>query len=377
MERIARWIPALILTGLLALPALAGETDDAGQRPPGRPETSQRGRGRRHRRHPGRVGKALQLTEEQKAKAKQIMQKAREDAKDAETHEQKRKIMKAAHGQLQGILTDEQKQKAKELREQARERMEKRRTARRKRMAEALGLSEEQQSQAKEIMQGAREKAEAAETREQKHEIMQNAKQQMEELLTAEQKEKLEQLKARRGRDGRRGRMGKALDLTDEQKAKAKEIFRKAREDAKDAGTPEAKREIFQNAKEQMERLLTEEQKAKLEKLKEQRGTRGRRFGQHRGGPFSKLDLTDTQKEKIHQIIKEAHTKAEGADTPEQKRQIRKAVHQQIVDEVLTPQQKQKIEQMRKRHQQRRKQGKRGPGADDEEAPIPQLKGAK
>jgi Spy/CpxP family protein refolding chaperone len=92
----------------------------------------------------------------------------------------------------------------------------------------------------------------------------------IEAVLTDEQLEKLQQL-----RDGKAKRPFEVLDLTEEQKAAIKEIREKAKADAEAAETREARHEIMQAAHEEVLSVLTEEQIAKLEQLREKR-PRGR-----------------------------------------------------------------------------------------------------
>jgi len=120
----------------------------------------------------------------------------------------------------------------------------------------------------------------------------------IEAVLTEEQIEALEQLQSRdpwgRGGPGRgypgigpRGRFGgpegippglEILDLTEEQKAAIEAIREKARTDAAEAETREARREIMQATHEEIIALLTEEQIEALEQLQP-----GAPWG--RGGP--------------------------------------------------------------------------------------------
>ncbi|MBI5722850.1 MAG: Spy/CpxP family protein refolding chaperone [Planctomycetes bacterium] len=109
--------------------------------------------------------------------------------------------------------------------------------------------------------------------------LAEDLKKQLSEVLTAEQLEKFKAAFEKFRGEGGPGKgfgpgkgmgpmIGEKLGLTDEQKAKAKEIMEQARKDAKAAETPEAKKEIFEAAKKKFEDLLTDEQKKKLEEFK-------------------------------------------------------------------------------------------------------------
>ena len=102
-------VVGMAMLGLLATMA-SGEDVDA-------PE----GRHRKEMRDHGRMGRGplafLNLTDEQKAEAKKIMDAAHAEAKDAEDHEARRKIIRAAHEKVRkDVLTDEQRKKLAEHR---------------------------------------------------------------------------------------------------------------------------------------------------------------------------------------------------------------------------------------------------------------------
>ena len=191
----------------------------------------------------------------------------------------------------------------------------------------------------------------------------------IEAVLTDEQLEKLQQL-----RDHEVKRPFEALDLTEEQKAAVEEIREKAKTDAEAAETREARQEIRQAAREEILSVLTEEQIAKLEQLREER-PRGRgRPGKGRigigprgpfGGPdgpppvFEELDLTEEQKAAIKEIHEQAKTDAEAAETRQARREIMQAAHEEVLS-VLTEEQIEKLEQLREDRPWGR--GGRGPG---------------
>jgi len=235
--------------------------------------------------HGGRMkhmAKALELTEDQQAQVKAIMDQAKADAEAAETKEAKMEIFKAAHEKVQAeVLTEEQKAKQAELREKMGEHHSKMRGRRHGRMAEALGMTEEQKTQAKAIMDQAKTDAEGVETNEEKKPIFKAAHEKIQaEVLTDEQQAKVDEWKAKR----------EALKLTDEQKAQAKAIMDQAKTDAEGVETKEEKRAIFKAAHEKIRSdVLTE---AQAEAFKG-RGRMGRRCGKgsgFRGGGCKKSD---------------------------------------------------------------------------------------
>jgi len=114
------------------------------------------------------------------------------------------------------------------------------------------------------------------------------------------------------------GRFGKALNLTAEQKAQAKAIFKATREQVKQVLTPE-----------------------------QQQGLRAY-FAKERGAIFQSLNLTPAQQEQVKGIREAAkaqvqQVKANTSLSPDQQkaqiRELRKGAHQQIM-QVLTPAQK-------------------------------------
>ena len=226
----------------------------------------------------------------------------------------------------------------------------------------ALDLSEEQQALIEEIRENAREAAEAAETPEARREIMQTAHEEIMAVLTEEQLDKLEQMRARlwQGKAGPWGpRSGReymawlfaALELSKQQQASIEEIRENAREAAEAAKTPEARREIIQAAHQEIMAILTEVQLEKLEQIRA-------RLWQGRGGPwgpgggreymawlFGALELSEQQQALIEEIRENAREAAEAAATPEARRQIIQAAHQEIMA-VLTDEQIEQLEQM-------------------------------
>src|ERR1035437_7985567 len=86
--------------------------------------------------------------------------------------------------------------------------------------------------------------------------------------------------------------MGKVLNLTDDQKAKVKDILKTARADAVKASDKDAKKAIWKAAFEDIRKnVLTDEQRTKLQQLHQRREN------------IKALNLTDDQKVKIREII--------------------------------------------------------------------------
>jgi len=110
-----------------------------------------------------------------------------------------------------------------------------------------------------------------------------------------------------------RGGMNK-LNLTDDQKARLKQIRESSRA--------------------QIESVLTDEQKSKLQAMKQQRqamrqqGQSMRQQGQRGKGVWASLNLTDDQKARIREIRENAKTQRNAVLTSEQRQQLEQ-MHQQ------------------------------------------------
>lgn len=130
----------------------------------------------------------------------------------------------------------------------------------------------------------------------QKQQIQQiktNTRTQIDSILTAEQRQQLQQMKGSRGR----GKLDQALNLTAEQRTKMQTIRESTRQ--------------------QIEGILTAEQKAQLQAAKQNRQGRG-----DRGNKFDSLNLTDAQKQQIEQIRNSAKTQMDAILTPEQRQKL-------------------------------------------------------
>jgi Spy/CpxP family protein refolding chaperone len=326
---------------------------------------------------------ALDLTEEQQAAIEEIRDNARQAAQEAETPEARREILQAAHEEILAVLTAEQLEKLEQLRARVWQGRGGPNGPRGNReymgwLCGALDLTEEQEAAIEEIRDSAREAAQDAETAEARREIIQAAHEEILALLSPEQLEQLEQLRAKmwQGRGGPGGPRGNrefgawlcgALDLTEEQQAAIEDIRADAVEAAQDAETPEARREIMQAAHEEILAVLTAEQLEKLEQLRAKvwhgkGGPWGPRGGrEYMAWLFGALDLTEEQQAAIEQIREDAIEAAQAAETPEAKRQIMQAAHEEILA-VLTAEQLEKLEQLRAQMWQGPR-GPSGPGA--------------
>ena len=118
------------------------------------------------------------------------------------------------------------------------------------------------------------------------------------------------------------------LELTDEQKEQMQAIMAAARQQIHDD-------------------VLTDEQRVKLEELKQARGEEMLTRMTERHG------LTAEQVEQVRAIMTAAHEQAEAADSREDKWEIMKAAFEQIKTEVLTDEQRAAAEEHRqgRRHQ--------------------------
>ena len=184
------------------------------------------------------------------------------------------------------------------------------------------------------------------------------------------------------------------LNLSDEQKAKVREIVDKAKPklealaketEGKEPGERMAKvREVAEPIREELMGVLDETQRQRLrERMEAVRQPRG-----GRGGPqmiermrenFGKLDLSDEQKKQVEALLSEtekqiAAIRAEAAKAPatggagsETRAKFRELMqaNRKRLNEILTPEQRQKLREMTPR-----RDGGGAPGGGD--APAPQ-----
>lgn len=129
------------------------------------------------------------------------------------------------------------------------------------------------------------------------------------------------------------------LSLTDDQKAKAKEIMQQARKDAQVATDKAEKRKIMQAAREKIrDTVLTDAQR---EQLLEMRHPLLSKMGE-------KIGITDQQKQQIKDIWKQAAKDIQGATDKAAKQKIVRDAMKKIHDTVLTDDQRKKMEELRK-----------------------------
>ncbi len=223
-----------------------------------------------------------------------------------------------------------------------------------RKLIESMDLSEEKEAAVGKILSAQKEAA--GKSRRENRQRMAQLKEVLNEEQMAEVKKFFAKVRPKRpgdpgGRPDRPGRRALAgLDLTDEQKAKIAAIHKEAAERIK-------------------AEVLTAEQREKLKKMRKrgdrrpgskgdqrpgpQGDRRPGRPGKRRAGPgrrpFAGLELTDAQKEKVAAIHKEAAEKIEAAETPEEKREIRRASWRRIADEVLTDQQRKELRERREK----------------------------
>ena len=244
-----------------------------------------------------KIAKELNLTDEQRKQVTDVFKSHREAME--KWHKDNGPKLKDLHEQIRKAEKDGDKDKAQSLRAEARKVMETRKALwgdLKKQLGEVLSdeqeakaldimgrkleeagkamqrmadwkrleLSDEQKEATKKIMSDAKAEAEKAEGREAKAKIYREAHEKVHKtVLTEDQRKKLGE-----ARKGPREKMAEALGLTDEQKSQAKEIMKKAFEEAKKAETPEAKHKIMQEAREKVHKeVLTDQQRKKAEEL--------------------------------------------------------------------------------------------------------------
>jgi Spy/CpxP family protein refolding chaperone len=134
------------------------------------------------------------------------------------------------------------------------------------------------------------------------------------------------------------------LGLSDEQKTKVREIVDAAHK-AAEGKDPRERGEVIGKAWEEIVKtVLTDEQRTKMEQIRRQPPHAGPRPGPG-AGPFAALDLTPEQREKIRAIMDAAHRK--------------------VIEEVLTPEQRKKMEQRRVDGPREFKRAPEGAGSAD------------
>lgn len=274
-----------------------------------------------------------------------------------------------------------------------------------------VDLSDEQESQLKELLlaQGAErhawleanENASREERRAYFQEQAEATKAAIGSVLTTEQQQTLEQKRTERGEMGRfrggqrramqgRGRparFAEKLNLTDAQRAQLKALHTGQRDavkawmDANPNATREEKqayrKEQAESHREALQNVLTPEQQQMLEETRSARSrrSRGRMQRGHRG--LAGLELTDAQKSQLqdlrqaHRAAMKAWMEAQPEATREEKRAYRKEqaeAHRNALENILTPEQKQMLEERRAAWQDRRERRKGAPDGASGEA---------
>jgi Spy/CpxP family protein refolding chaperone len=167
------------------------------------------------------------------------------------------------------------------------------------------------------------------------------------EILTPEQQTKFDELIREGVARGvaelaRIRRALAALDLSADQKAQVEKILQDARTQAEQAKDPAEKAKILRTALQEIRtKVLSAEQAEKLAKLLTQEVPRPMAM-------LEKLNLSAEQKEQVQKILQEAREKAAAAEDPQAKAQIIKAAWEKIQKDVLTDQQRQQLQELRK-----------------------------
>ena len=216
-------------------------------------------------------------------------------------------------------------------------------------IARKLGMTDDQKARAKEILAAAKAEAESSGMPEAKREAMKAAFDQIRsEVLNDEQRGKVESFKSgireKIGGALRKagGRAADALQMTEDQRARAKEILEAAKAEAEGAGSPEAKFGALKGAFEKIrDEVLTDEQRAKADamkgKIREKIGAKLREFA---ATAANTLGLTDEQKAQAREILQAAHEQAKGAGSLKEKLLAFRSALEKIRDGVLTPEQR-------------------------------------
>ncbi len=331
--------------------------------------------------------KKLDLTDEQKAQVKQVLdthkqavenwrkeneekgKALREKARDAKTREDRQaireefvKLMQSRRElheklveQLKDILTEEQAQKLRGMfgprggdGPRGHRPMDLFLGALRR-----LELTEEQKTKVRGIMEAAKEAADKAESRQEKGKAIKAALDTIrEDVLTDAQRQKLTEM---RQQFAKRHNPLAALDLTEEQTGQIEKIMADAKAAADQAETRQEKWKIHMEARKKIaDEVLTEEQVSKLKEM-HRRGVR-----KAMGHVADALGMSEQQREQAKAIMEQARKDMQAAETREDKHKIMVAARKKIADEVLTAEQREKIEQFRKEHGRGEGEGRRG-----------------
>lgn len=203
-----------------------------------------------------------------------------------------------------------------------------------------LELTEEQKTKVRGIMEAAKEAAGKAETRQDKAKAIKAALDTIrEDVLTDAQRQKLTEM---REQFAKRHNPLAALDLSDEQKGQIEKIMADAKAAADQAETRQEKWKIHMEARKKIaDEVLTAEQVGKL-KAMHRRGARDAM-----GRIADALGMTEQQREQAKAIMEQARKDMQSAETREDKHKIMVEARKKIADEVLTAEQREKIEKFR------------------------------
>ncbi|MFB3893852.1 MAG: hypothetical protein ACE15C_17710 [Phycisphaerae bacterium] len=246
----------IAMLGLLAVVGIAATAAVAADEQPAKdPAVSRPGL--------GALANLPSLTDEQKARIKEIMEAARADAEKADGREAKVKAMRDAMDKIvKDVLTDDQRKAVEDL---------KAKFAGAGDMMAKFRLTDEQKAKAKEIIEAAKADAAKAEGPEAKMKVFKDAFDKLvKDVLTEEQQKALEELKSKLAIniDEIKTQLEK-VKLTDDQKAKVKDIMDAARADAQKAEGAEARIKVFKDAFEKVKSdVLTEDQRKAVGELR-------------------------------------------------------------------------------------------------------------
>jgi len=197
-------------------------------------------------------------------------------------------------------------------------------------------LREARRSGDEEAAEQARQRLQAL--REGPRETLQDVRKQIEEVLSPQQREKLDRLMGPGGRFDAFGEALKAIDLRPVQKRQIREITAEANAKAKTQTDPRDQGRTYQQVREKIMDLLTDEQK---DQLRREIALQQRR--RQVQAMFAGLDLTAEQRQAVEKIQDEVREQVEGAETPQAQRRALREGQRRIITEVLTDQQRQQL----------------------------------
>ena len=289
------------------------------------------------------------LREAKKGGDKNAINAATKETKAIQTS--RRNLTKNIEKQLSGVLTKEQMEKAKiVLRGTPRNRIA---------MLEQLNLTETQKVKIKIILDEATAQGKKTDNKGVKKELLDEAFEKIRQMvLTPEQNGKigsmLRQMRPPAGGPGR-GRPPRAQpNLTDEQKAKEKEIMTRARLESAKTEDRRARRRIVADAQRQVrQEVWTDAQRTQARQSRTRR-SRAR---------MEQMGLSNDQITQAEKIMSEARQQARDAGNREERRQIMRDAFRKVREEVWTDEQRERFEQRRNQWRERGGQGgRRGRG---------------